>query len=99
MAQRFGPPAVLSAAANTGRIGKGRNSDGGPKIKPGRVEPVRNPGSLAPSGQASRWRGSPYPPAVGVWMMIASSASMTVASQPSSRSIDPSLRRTQFSPT
>ena len=44
MAQRFGPPAVLSPAANTGRIGKGRKSDGGTKIKPGRVETVRNPG-------------------------------------------------------
>ena len=44
MAQRFGPPAVLSPAANTGRIGKGRKSDGGTKSKPGRVETVRNPG-------------------------------------------------------
>src|SRR5262249_11619821 len=26
--------------------------------------------------------GAPYPPAVGVWMMMASSASITVASQP-----------------
>ena len=44
MAQRFGPPAVLRPAANTGRIGKGRKSDGGTKIKPGRVKTVRNPG-------------------------------------------------------
>jgi hypothetical protein len=43
--------------------------------------------------------GLPYPPAVGVWMMIASPASMTVASLPCSRSMRPSWRRTQFSPT
>ena len=40
----------------------------------------------------------PYPPAVGVWMMIASPASTTVASAPLSRSMVPSFRRTQFSP-
>src|SRR5262249_1002748 len=38
--------------------------------------------------------GLPYPPAVGGWMMIASPASMTVASQPASFSTRPSLRRT-----
>ena len=41
----------------------------------------------------------PYPPAVGVWMMMASSASSTVASQPLSASMRPSLRRTVFLPT
>ena len=41
----------------------------------------------------------PYPPAVGVWMIIASPASITVASQPFSFSIEPSLRRTEFCPT
>src|SRR3569833_2899002 len=40
----------------------------------------------------------PHPPAVGVWIITASSASMTVASQPYNRSMRPSLRRTQFSP-
>ena len=50
MAQRFGPSAILSPAANTGRIGKGRESDGGTKIKPGRVEAVRNAGQL-PDGK------------------------------------------------
>src|SRR3954462_13877816 len=43
-------------------------------------------------------QGLPYPPAVGVWMMIASPASTTVASAPFSRSMVPSFRRTQFSP-
>ena len=44
MAQGFAPPAVLSPTANTGRIGKGRKNDGGTKIKPARVETVKNPG-------------------------------------------------------
>ena len=48
-----------------------------------------------------RWLslGLPYPPAVGVWMISASPASITVASQPLSNSIEPSLRRTEFCPT
>ena len=41
----------------------------------------------------------PYPPAVGVWMISASPASITVASQPLSNSIEPSRRRTEFCPT
>jgi hypothetical protein len=41
----------------------------------------------------------PYPPAVGVWMMTASPASIDVSSQPCSFSMWPSLRRTAFSPT
>src|SRR6185437_11971158 len=46
-----------------------------------------------------RYYALPYPPAVGVRMMIASPASSTVASQPASFSTRPSLRRTAFSPT
>src|SRR5579871_5506998 len=37
--------------------------------------------------------GAPYPPAVGVWMITASPASITVASAPLRRSIVPSRRR------
>jgi hypothetical protein len=44
LAQRFGLPALFRPAAHTGRIGKGRKSDGEPKIKPARVETVRNAG-------------------------------------------------------
>jgi hypothetical protein len=40
LAQRFGLPALFRGgpAAHTGRIVKGRKSDGEPMIKPGRVE-------------------------------------------------------------
>ena len=46
-----------------------------------------------------RYFGFPYPPAVGVWMMTASPASITVASAPFSFSMRPSFLRTAFSPT
>jgi hypothetical protein len=44
MAQRFGFSVLLSPAANTACIGKGRKSAEKPKIKPARAENVRNAG-------------------------------------------------------
>ena len=55
--------------------------------------------AFAGTNGSSQLPAFPYPPAVGVWRMIASPASMSVESQPFSFSIEPSLRRTEFSPT
>jgi hypothetical protein len=44
LGQTFGLPALFRPAADTGRIGKGRKSDGEPKIKPERFETVRDAG-------------------------------------------------------
>jgi hypothetical protein len=42
--RRYTQTPQIRPAAHTGRIGKGRKSDGEPNIKPGRVETVRNAG-------------------------------------------------------
>ena len=53
MAQRFGPPAALSSAANTGHIGKERRSAGGTKIKPARAETFEKCGLAPQMAEAS----------------------------------------------
>src|SRR6266851_3593646 len=69
-----------------------------PALRPASFEARASRVHLRMTVNARHEGGLPYPPAVGVWIMIASPASITVASQPCSFSIRPSLRRTQFSP-